>query len=256
MHYNWNWGIFWQDAPSGIGSYMDTLMIGLKWTILLSASSWMMALIIGVIIGTIHTIQNKWAVFFANCYIQLFRNIPLIMQMFIWYYIIPEILTDDLGNWIKSSRYSSFVTAFLALGFFTSARVAIQFSTGIKALSTGQKMAATAIGLNPLQSYIYILLPMAFRIILPALINEFAAIIKNSSVALTIGLVELTAAAYSMREFTFQTFESLTAATIIYIIISAIAILLAGYLEKAIAIPGFISKEKTNIGVINNVFRF
>ena len=247
MHYNWNWGIFWQDSPSGVGTYLDSLLIGLKWTILLSVSSWIMALTIGIIVGVINSSSNKLLVFLTNCYIELFRNIPLMVQMFLWYYAVPEMLTDDLGHWIKNSIYSSFITAFLALGFFTSSRIAIQFSAGIKALPGGQKMAATALGMTALQKYRYILLPLAFRIILPSLINEFAAIIKNSSVALTIGLIELTAAAYSMREFTFQTFESLTGVTVIYIAISAIALLLAGRLEKAVTIPGFVVRN-INIG--------
>jgi ABC-type amino acid transport system permease subunit len=107
-----------------------------------------------------------------------------------------------------------------------------QVTTGIQALPRGQRMAGAALGLTPVQTYRYVLLPMAFRIIIPALTNEFAAIIKNSSVALTIGLVELTAATYSMREFTFQTFEALTGATIIYLIISVIALFMARLLEK------------------------
>ena len=109
-------------------------------------------------------------------------------------------------------------------------------------------MAGTALGLTLPQTYRYVLLPMAFRIIIPAMTNEFAAIIKNSSVALTIGLVELTAAAYSMREFTFQTFESLTAATVIYIIVSAVALVLARLLESQTAVPGFIAPSSANAG--------
>jgi glutamate/aspartate transport system permease protein len=123
-----------------------------------------------------------------------------------------------------------------------------QVTTGIQALPRGQRMAGAALGLTPVQTYRYVLLPMAFRIIIPALTNEFAAIIKNSSVALTIGLVELTAATYSMREFTFQTFEALTGATIIYLIISVIALFMARLLEKVTAVPGYITGGSTSAG--------
>ncbi|AMP01840.1 amino ABC transporter, permease, 3-TM region, His/Glu/Gln/Arg/opine family domain protein [Collimonas arenae] len=248
MHYNWNWGIFWQESPDGVSTYMDTLLAGLKWTLALSISAWIMALIIGTVIGTIRTMPNKWAVRVANGYVELFRNIPLIVQMFLWYFVMPEIVPAGIGNWLKSLPNASFVTAFLALGFFTSSRIAVQVSAGINALPRGQKLAGTALGLTLPQTYRYVLLPMSFRIIIPSLTNEFAAIIKNSSVALTIGLVELTAATYSMREFTFQTFESLTGATVIYVIISGIALLLARWLEKAIAIPGFIASGSANTG--------
>lgn len=247
MHYNWNWGIFWEPSPDGI-TYIETLMNGLKWTIATAVLAWIMALILGTIVGTVRTTQKPWVVRFANGYVELFRNIPLLVQMFLWYFVMPELVPSALGDWLKSLPQASFVTAFLALGFFTSSRVAVQVSTGINALPRGQRMAGAALGLTPMQTYRYVLLPMAFRIIIPALTNEFAAIIKNSSVALTIGLVELTAATYSMREFTFQTFESLTGATIIYIIISVIALLMARILEKATAVPGYITGGSASTG--------
>jgi len=247
MHYNWNWGIFWEQSPDGI-PYIDTLLIGLKWTIATAVLAWIMALALGTIVGTIRTTQKPWAVKVANGYVELFRNIPLLVQMFLWYFVMPELVPAALGDWLKSLPQASFVTAFLALGFFTSSRVAVQVSTGINALPRGQRMAGAALGLTPVQTYRYVLLPMAFRIIIPALTNEFAAIIKNSSVALTIGLVELTAATYSMREFTFQTFESLTGATIIYIIISLIALLMARVLEKVTAVPGYITSGSSSTG--------
>lgn len=239
MHYPWNWNIYWQESPDGVHTYMDTLLAGLQWTIATSVTAWIMALIIGTVIGTVRTMPNKWLVLLSNAYIELFRNIPLIVQMFLWYFVMPELVPESFGNWLKALPNASFITAFLALGFFTAARVAIQVSTGIEALPRGQRMAGTALGLTLPQTYRYVLLPMSFRIIIPALTNEFAAIIKNSSVALTIGLVELTAAAYSMREFTFQTFESLTAATIIYIMVSGFALFLAHWMERRTAIPGF-----------------
>ena len=248
MHYPWNWNIYWQESPDGVHTYMDTLLAGLQWTIATALTAWIMALIIGTVVGTVRTMPNKWLVRLSNAYIELFRNIPLIVQMFLWYFVMPELVPEILGNWLKSMPNASFITAFLALGFFTSARVAIQVSTGIEALPRGQRMAGTALGLTLPQTYRYVLLPMSFRIIIPALTNEFAAIIKNSSVALTIGLVELTAAAYSMREFTFQTFESLTAATIIYIIVSAFALFLARWLEHRTAVPGFIAASSNSAG--------
>jgi glutamate/aspartate transport system permease protein len=247
MHYNWNWGIFWEQSPDGI-PYIDTLLIGLKWTIATAVLAWIMALILGTVIGTIRTTQKPWAVKIANGYVELFRNIPLLVQMFLWYFVMPELVPAAVGDWLKSLPEASFVTAFLALGFFTSSRVAVQVSTGINALPRGQRMAGAALGLTPVQTYRYVLLPMAFRIIIPALTNEFAAIIKNSSVALTIGLVELTAATYSMREFTFQTFESLTGATVIYIIISVIALMLARFLERVTAVPGYITTGSSSSG--------
>jgi glutamate/aspartate transport system permease protein len=184
----------------------------------------------------------------ANGYVELFRNIPLLVQMFLWYFVMPELVPTAMGNWLKSMPNAPFITAVLSLGFFTSARVAVQVSTGINALPRGQRMAGTALGLTLPQTYRYVLLPMAFRIIIPSLTNELAAIIKNSSVALTIGLMELTASARSMQEFSFQVFEAFTAATLIYLVVSVIALVLANVLEKMLAVPGFITSGSAKTG--------
>ena len=115
-----------------------------------------------------------------------------------------------------------------------------QVRAGIQALSGGQSPAATALGLTLPQRYRFVLLPMAYRIILPPLTSETMNLIKNTSVALTIGLFDLTAAARSMQEFTFQVFEAFTAATVIYILVNLVVVNLMRWLERAVAVPGFI----------------
>lgn len=248
MNYHWNWNIFWEAAPDGAGTYLDSLIAGMWWTLATAGLAWIIALALGLVIGTIRTAPNKWVAKIANGYVELFRNIPLIVQMFLWYFVMPEILPTEMGNWLKALPNAPFVTAVLSLGFFTSARVAVQVSTGINALPSGQKMAGTALGLTLPQTYRYVLLPMAFRIIIPSLTNEVAAIIKNSSVALSIGLIELTASARSMQEFSFRVFEAFSAATIIYMFVSVIAILMSNLLEKKLAVPGFITSGSANAG--------
>jgi glutamate/aspartate transport system permease protein len=172
----------------------------------------------------------------------LFRNIPLLVQLFLWFFVVPELLPKSLGTAIKqmSPPWASFVPAVIGLGLFTAARVAEQVRAGIQALPRGQRMAATAMGLTQSQTYRYILLPIAFRIIMPPLTSETMNLIKNTSVALTIGLIELTAAARSMQEFTFQVFEAFTAATVIYIVVNLIVVNLMRWLEKSVSVPGFI----------------
>lgn len=248
MNYNWNWRIFWEPSPDGVGTYMDTLWSGLIWTLATALTAWIVALIIGAIVGTVRTMPSKWASRLANGYIELFRNIPLLVQMFLWYFVLPELLPEAAGNWLKSLPNAPFITAVLCLGFFTSSRVAIQISSGIQALPRGQKMAGTALGLTLAQTYRYVLLPMAFRIVIPPLTNEFLNIVKNSAVALTIGLMELTARARSMQEFSFQVFEAFTAATLIYIVVNVIIVNLMRLLERKLAVPGFITSGTTNAG--------
>jgi glutamate/aspartate transport system permease protein len=243
MNYNWNWRIFWEPSPDGVGTYMDTLLSGLQWTLATALTAWIMALVIGAAIGTIRTMPNKLAVRLANAYVELFRNVPLLVQMFLWYFVMPELAPENIGNWLKSLPNAPFVTSVLCLGFFTSSRVAVQVSAGIQSLPRGQKLAGTALGLTLAQTYRYVLLPMAFRIIVPPLTSEFLNIIKNSAVALTIGLMELTARARSMQEFSFQVFEAFTAATILYIVVNIVVVFLMRWLEKRVAVPGFISSS-------------
>ena len=136
--------------------------------------------------------------------------------------------------------WGSFVPAVIGLGLFTAARVSEQVRAGIQALWRGQGQAGTALGLTLSQRYRFVLLPMAYRIILPPLTSETMNLIKNTSVALTIGLFELTAAARSMQEFTFQVFEAFTAATVIYILVNLVTVNLMRWLERSVAVPGFI----------------
>jgi glutamate/aspartate transport system permease protein len=242
VHYHWNWTIFWDLTPEGTGTYLHTLWVGLMWTLATALSAWVIALVLGSILGVIRTAPRKWAAAIGNGYVELFRNIPLLVQMFLWFFVMPELLPGRLGDAVKQMPppWASFVPAVLCLGFFTAARVAEQVRAGIQALPRGQGMAGTALGLTLPQTYRYVLLPMAFRVILPPLTSEFLNIIKNSSVALTIGVVELTAAARTMQEFSFQVFEAFTAATLIYIVVNITVVFAMRRVEQGVAIPGFI----------------
>ena len=240
MNYHWNWQIFWEQSPDASGSYLSTLGSGLLWTLATALTAWAFALLFGVVVGTLRTTPNKWLVRCGNAYVELFRNIPLLIQMFLWFFVVPELLPKALGIWLKQLPNAPFITAVVCLAFFTSARVAEQVRAGILSLPRGQQMAGIALGLTLPQTYRYVLLPMVFRIVLPPLTSEFLNIVKNSAVALTIGLMELTARTRSMQEFSFQVFEAFTAATLIYLAVNGVIVLLMRQLEKRIAVPGFI----------------
>ena len=242
MNYNWNWKIFFEMSADGRHTWLTTLFMGLGWTLLTALCAGVIAFFLGSALGVMRTTPNKWAVRFGNAYVELFRNIPLLVQLFLWFFVLPELLPKAMGTAIKQMTppWASFVPAVLGLGLFTAARVSEQVRAGIQALSRGQGQAGTALGLTLAQRYRYVLLPMAYRIIMPPLTSETMNLIKNTSVALTIGLVELTAAARSMQEFTFQVFEAFTAATVIYIVVNLIVVNLMRWLEKSIAVPGFI----------------
>ena len=240
--YNWNWGILWGPSADGPHTWLMTLVNGLGWTLVTAVCAGVIAILLGSIIGVIRTTPHKWAVRLGNAYVELFRNIPLLVQLFLWYFVLPEVVPKGLGDALKSMAppWGSLVPAVIGLGFFTSARVAEQVRAGIQALPRGQSMAGTALGLTLPQTYRYVLLPMAFRIVMPPLTSETMNLIKNTSVALTIGLIELTAAARSMQEYTFQVFEAFTAATVIYIVVNLITVNVMRWFEKRVAVPGFI----------------
>lgn len=239
MNYNWNWGIFWELSPDATGTYMATLLQGLRWTVATGLSAWLIALLLGLVVGTLRTVPSRRIVMLANGYVELFRNVPLLVQMFLWFFVVPELLPVAWGTWVKQMPNASFWTAVVALAFFTSARVAEQVKAGIQSQPRGQLMAATALGMTLSQSYRHVLLPMAVRLILPPLTSEFMNVLKNSAVALTIGLMELTAQARSMQEFSFQVFEAFTAATLLYLLMNLVVVLGMRAVERALAVPGF-----------------
>ena len=123
MNYNWNWGIFFQTSPDGVHTYLETLLLGTGWTLATALSAWCLALAMGTLVGVIRTTPNPWLVRLGTAYVELFRNVPLLVQMFLWYFVLPELLPTQLGDWLKQLPDASFYTAVVALGFYTSARV-------------------------------------------------------------------------------------------------------------------------------------
>lgn len=240
MNYHWDWPIFFQPSPDGVHSYLQTLLLGAGWTLTTAGCAWVIALALGSLVGVLRTAPLPWIVRLGNAYVELFRNIPLLVQMFLWYFVVPEILPRDAGNWLKQLPDASFYTAVVALGLYMSARVAEQVRAGTLSLPSGQRLAGLALGLTLPQTYLYVLLPMAYRIILPPLTSELLNTIKNSAVALTIGLLELTARARAMQEFSFQVFEAFTAATVIYIVINVVVTFAMRLLERQVAVPGYL----------------
>ncbi|WP_407158817.1 amino acid ABC transporter permease [Bradyrhizobium sp. STM 3557] len=241
MNYHWNWHIFFEPDPTGAGTYLDMLLSGLWVTIKVSLFAWIVALVTGSIVGVLRTLPSKTASWFSFCYVEFFRNMPLLVQLFLWFFVLPELLPPAAGLWLKQMPNAPFYTAAIGVGLFMSARVAVQLAAGIGSLPRGQRMAGTAVGLTTAQVYRYVLLPMAFRIILPPLTSEFLNTVKNSAVAITIGLIELTGAARSMQEFSFQVFEAFSAATIMYLAINVVVVIGMRLLERSVAIPGYIT---------------
>lgn len=239
MKYNWNWSVLFEQQ------YFDWIVSGTLWTIYLSLAASVIAFFLGSLIGILRTLDNKILNFIGTTYVEIFRNIPLLVQMFIWYFVFPELVPKEFGNWLKQDLPNpEFSSALFCLGTYTASRVAEQVRSGINSVSTGIGSAGYATGLTTYQLYIYVLLPIAYRIIIPPLTSEFLTIFKNSSLALTIGLMELTARSNMIMDWTFQGFEAFTAATVIYVSVTMIVTLIMQRVESKTQIPGFI-RQKT-----------
>jgi glutamate/aspartate transport system permease protein len=235
--------VLFEPTPDGAERYLDWIVSGLCWTLLLALGAWTIALVIGTLVGVARTLRGGILPRLGRVYVETFRNIPLLVQMFFWYFVLPELLPVRIGMAIKQMDppWGSFIPALICLGLFTAARIAEQVRAGLQALPPGQIQAASALGFSPGGTYRLILLPQAFRIILPTLTNEFMTIFKNTSVALTIGLVELTATAREINENTFRTFEAFGVVTIVYLVIALIAWQVMYRIERAVQLPSLVS---------------
>jgi len=244
MDYNWDWGVFFKSTGIGQEIYLDWFISGLGWTIAVALIGWLIALFLGSVLGVLRTVPNRWLSGLATAYVELFRNVPLLVQLFLWYFLIPDLLPEPIEMWFKQDlnpATSAYLSVVVCLGLFTAARVCEQVRTGIQALPKGQAAAGYALGFKLPQIYSQILLPQAFRIIIPPLTSEFLNIFKNSSVASLIGLMELLAQTKQTAEFTANLFEAFTLATIIYFTLNMSLMLLMRWVEKKVAVPGLIS---------------
>lgn len=246
MGYHWNWKIFLNTVPSGETTYLGWMVAGLQLTLALSLSAWFMALAIGGFMGVLRTVPNRWLRGMAAVYVEVFRNIPLLVQLFIWYFVLPELLPATLGAAFKQIHPAAqqFIAAVVCLGFFTGARVCEQVRTGIQSLPPGQRQAALALGLTLPQTYRHVLMPLAVRRMLPPLTSEFLNIFKNSAVCSTIGLLELSAQGRQLVDYTAQPYESFIAVTVLYMMINTLVMLGMRRVENRARVPGYMGTGK------------
>jgi glutamate/aspartate transport system permease protein len=239
MGYDWHWRVFLEPAP-GHERYIDWVLSGLKITLTLGLSAWAIALVLGAVLGVMRTLPNKALSTFATAYVELFRNVPLIVQLFIWYFVGPELL--PFGDALKriDPVAQQYLAAMLCLGTYTAARVCEQVRGGLLSLPRGQRLAAQALGLTLPQAYRHVLLPMALRIIVPPLTSEFLSIFKNSAVASTVGLLDLAAQGRQLVDYTSRPYESFIAITLMYILVNAVVMLLMRMVETRARVPGYI----------------
>lgn len=241
MNYNWNWSVLLQ--PTGVGSevYWQWMLTGFGWLLVIGSIGWLIAMVIGTILGIMRTLPNKTARAIGTAYVSFFRNVPLLIQLFFWFYVMPTWLTPSIQKWWfqeLTPNTSAVISASIGLGLFTAARIVEQVRTGIESLPKGQANAGYALGFTTPQVYRFVLLPQAFRVILPPLSSELTNCFKNASVASLVGVTELISQTKTISEYTQNNIEVYTFATIIYLLFNLTLIFMMGQLEKRLRIKG------------------
>jgi glutamate/aspartate transport system permease protein len=243
VSYHWNWAVLLQPVSTGEdATYLDWLVSGFLVTVALTAAAWVLALAIGSVFGIARTVPSRTARFIGGAYVSLFRNVPLIVQFFAWYFVVPELLPRAAGDWIKGQAPFTqfFVVSVFSLGVYTGSRLCEQVRAGIEAIPRGQRAAAAALGLTLPQAYRSVLLPVAYRTIIPPLTSEFLIISKNSAVASTIGLLELSGQARQLVDYTAQPYESFICVTLGYVVLNFLIIQLMAWVRRRTRVPGFL----------------
>jgi glutamate/aspartate transport system permease protein len=241
----WDWQVFCKTTDDGtvmatcLGkagdiTYLDWMLQAWGWTLSVAGCAWVIAVLAGFLVGTLRTLPNSpWVVRLANAWVEIFRNVPILVQLFIWYFVVPKAFP-------LFQQVPGFLLVIFALGFFTSARIAEQVRAGIQALPRGQRYAGLAVGFTTAQTYRYVILPMAFRIILPPLTSESMNLLKNSSVAFAVSIAELTMFAMQAQEETSRGIEIYLAVTGLYALSAFAVNRVFAFIEKKARIPGFI----------------
>ena len=241
----WDWQVFCRNTtegtlePSCWGkggdiTYLQWMFHAWGWTLSVAVCAWVIAVVVGALVGTARTLPNSpWLVRLANAWVELFRNIPILVQLFIWYFVVPRLFPGF-------RQVPGFLLVVFALGFFTSARIAEQVRAGVQALPRGQRYAGLAMGFTTAQTYRYVILPMAFRIILPPLTSESMNLLKNSSVAFAVSIAELTMFAMQAQEETSRGIEVYLAVTALYALSAFAVNRVFAFIERKVQIPGFI----------------
>jgi glutamate/aspartate transport system permease protein len=236
LAYKFDWGVLWRQP------YGEWLLQGLWLTIQLGALAWVIALSLGVLFGTLRSVRS-WPLRLAGAlYVEVFRNVPFLVQLFFWFYAGPMLFGRTLQFKINAVSGLNYWVAIFALGLYTASRVGEHVRAGFASIGQGQYEAVLSTGMTPLQMYRHVIIPHALRLIIPPLTTEFLTIFKNSAVAMTIGVAETTFMSYKIDEQTFHGLEATTGAMAIYLLLGMAVVKLMNLIETRFRIPGLITR--------------
>ncbi|MFH1034606.1 MAG: amino acid ABC transporter permease [Pseudomonadota bacterium] len=213
LKYHFDWGVVLS------GRYLDWLLSGVQVTISLSGLAIVLALVLGLMVAMLRLSPWRPLRYLAHAYLEFFRNTPLLVQIFFWYFGSYKILPQALNDWLAATDFE-FAAGVLALGLYTSAFIAEDIRSGVRSIPKEQMEAARSAGFGFLGAMRHVILPQAVRVTIPPLINQFLNLVKNSSLAMTIGVAELTYQARQVESYSFKGLEAFSAAALIYLLLS------------------------------------
>jgi glutamate/aspartate transport system permease protein len=237
LSYDFDWWMLLEEPHRG------WILDGLATTVHLALVSWVIALSLGILVGAVRMSHSRLLRGLGTLYVEVFRNIPLLVQLFTWFFVFPLLLPREWMLGWNRLPHVPYLTAVIGLSLFTAARVAEQIRSGISSIPKGQFQAALSTGLTTVQTYRYVIIPYAFRVMIPAIASEFLTIFKNSALTLTIGVAEITYAARSIESWSFRGIEAYTVASATYLATTASVVLIMGWLEHRLRIPGLLGRR-------------
>jgi His/Glu/Gln/Arg/opine family amino acid ABC transporter permease subunit len=235
--YEFRWSVLWE-SPHGAW-----LIDGLLMTLRLSALSWVIAVFLGILFGALRTVPFRPLRAIATAYVEFFRNVPLLVWLFFWYFGAPEFLPESMRQWLIHHGVE-FWSAVAGISIYHGARMSEVIRSGIQSIPKTQLEAGISTGLSVSQTYRLIIIPIALRLIVPPVTNESLNLLKNSSLAMTIGVAELTFATRQIETYTAKAIEAFTAGTLIYLILCLSIALIMNRVERRFAIPGLIARAE------------
>jgi His/Glu/Gln/Arg/opine family amino acid ABC transporter permease subunit len=235
VSYQFKWSVLWSGQS---GSW---LLQGLITTLEISALAWLLAVALGILAGALRTVAFRPVRWAATFYVEFFRNVPLLVWMFFWYFGVPPLLPRPAQDWLFDHG-AEFWAGMFALGVYHGARMSEVIRSGIQSIPRTQFEASVAMGLTTFQAYRLVILPIALRLIVPPITNESLNLLKNSSVALTISVAELTFQTRQIETYTAKAIEAFAAGTLIYLVLCLAIATTMARIERRYAIPGLIAR--------------
>lgn len=234
--YNFDWSVLWRD-PYGI-----MLIKGLGMTIFLGITAWVVAMTVGIIVGTLRITKYRLLRFLGTTYVEIFRNVPLLVQMFFWFYAGPMLFGATLARKINRMDGLAIYVSIIGLGLYTASRVAEHLRAGFASIGRDQYQAVLSTGMTQVQMYRHVIIPYALRLAIPPLTTEFLTVFKNTSIVMTIGVAELTFMSYQIDAETFHGLEATTGAMFIYLLLGVTVVKFMDLVERKFRIQGLMGR--------------